>query len=119
MSRSSSDEEEEDLIVWATRTVVIGAKGGLDFNNCRALNRNQVKVIQGYPCLTVQELMIAENYWILISQEDNFKEEVCSLTSNKTLPSKSCLLSLHPFLDSYGILRVCGREQNSKLSYSN
>ena len=57
--------------------------------------------------------------WILISQEDYFKEEIHALTSNKALPSKSCLLSLHPFLDSSGILRVRGREQNSKLSYSN
>ena len=63
--------------------------------------------------------MSAENYWILISQEDHFKEEIHALTSDKTLPSKGCLLSLHPFLDSSGILRVCGREQNSKLSYSN
>ena len=88
-------------------------------NNCRTLNRNQVKAIQGYPCLSVQELVAAENYWILISQEDNFKEEICALTSNKALPSKGSLLSLHPFLDSSGILRVRGREQNSKLSYSN
>ena len=63
--------------------------------------------------------MAAENYWISISQEDHFKEEVRALTSNNALPSKSCLLSLHPLLDSSGILRVSGREQNSKLSYSN
>ena len=88
-------------------------------NNCRVRRRNQVKAIQNYPCLSVQELVAAENYWILIAQEDYFKEEIHALTSNKALPSKGCLLSLHPFLDSSGILRVRGREQNSKLSYSN
>ena len=88
-------------------------------DNCRAHRRNQVKAIHNYPCLSVQELVSAENYWILISQEDYFKKEIHALTSNKALPSKGCLLSLHPFLDSSGILRVRGREQNSKLSCSN
>ena len=70
-----------------------------------------------YPCLSVQELVAAENYWISTSQEDHFKEEVCSFASNNLLPYKSCLLSLHPFLGSSGILWVSSREQNSKLSY--
>ena len=38
---------------------------------------------------------------------------------HNALPSKSCLLPLHPFLDYFSILRVSGREQNFKLSYSN
>ena len=88
-------------------------------DNCRALRRNQVKAIHNYPCVSLQELVVAENYWISVSQEDHFKEEVCALASNKALPSKSCLLSLHPFLDSSGILQVRGTEQNCKLSYSN
>ena len=45
-------------------------------------------------------------------------EDILSITSNHVLPPKSCLLSLHPFLDSSGILRVGGRKQNAKLSYS-
>ncbi len=40
------------------------------------------------------------------------------LKAKKPLPSSSCLLPLHPFLDSYDILRVGGRERNSSLSYS-
>ena len=40
-----------------------------------------------------------------------------SLSSNSVLPSESCL-SLHPFLDSSGILRDGGRQQNSRLSYA-
>ena len=82
-------------------------------NNCRVLERNQVRAIQKYPSLSVQELVADENYWSSISQQDHFKEKVHAL--NKALPSKSCLLSL----DSSGILRISGRAHNSKLSYSN
>ena len=82
-------------------------------NCCRT--RNQANMT---PCLSVQELTEAENYWISISQEEHFKEEICCIASHSELPSKSCLSSLHPFLDSSGILRVSGREQNSKLSYA-
>ncbi|MCG8622606.1 MAG: hypothetical protein MJE68_11510, partial [Proteobacteria bacterium] len=53
------------------------------------------------------------------SQEEHFKEEIYCLASNLTLSFKSCLLSLHPFLDSSGILRVGGREQRSNLSFAN
>ena len=38
--------------------------------------------------------------------------------SEHSITSDSCLLSLNPFLDSDGILRVGGREQNSNLTYS-
>ena len=85
-------------------------------NNCRTIKRNST--IQNSPCLSTQELVEAENYWISISQADHFQEEIYSLTSNSVLPSKGCLLSLHPFLDSSGVLRVGGRQQESELSYS-
>ena len=82
-------------------------------NHCRTRSRTNVA-----RCLSVQELVEAENYWISISQEEHFKEEIYCLASNSTLSSKSCLLSLHPFLDSSGILRVGGREQRSNLSFA-
>ena len=68
--------------------------------------------------LTVQETVCAENYWLSHSQKDIFTPETAALTSNTPLTSNSTLLCLHPFLDSNGILRVKGREQNSKLAYS-
>ena len=68
--------------------------------------------------LSVAELVSAEQYWILLSQIDHFPSEVSLLQAKQPLPNNSCLLSLHPFLDSDGILRVGGRESNAKLAYS-
>ena len=68
--------------------------------------------------LTVQEVVKAENYWLSLSQRNCFVPEIDALTSDHPLPSNSVLLCLHPFVDSHGILRISGRGQNSKLSYS-
>ena len=108
LDRYSSFTELKRVTAWTFRFI----------NNCRASKGNPTNAIHKSSCLSVQELVAAKNYWISISQADHFEEEIRSLTSSHVLPSKSCLLSLHPFLDSSGILRVGGREQNSKLSYS-
>ena len=108
LDRYSSFTKLKRVTAWTFRFI----------NNCRAIKGNPTNAIHKSSCLSVQELVAAKNYWISISQADHFEEEIRSLTSSHVLPSKSCLLSLHPFLDSSGILRVGGREQNSKLSYS-
>ena len=87
-------------------------------NNCRARKGDDNILPVVTPHLTIRELFTAENYWISLSQEDHFSKEIDALKSKHTVPSASCLLSLHPILDSLNILRVGGREQNSKLSYS-
>ena len=46
------------------------------------------------------------------------EETLKNLTTKDTIPSNSPLMSLHPFLDSNGILQVSRREQKSKLAYS-
>ena len=68
--------------------------------------------------LSVQELLSAETYWISLSQSQCFESELKSLSSKNKVPSNSILLSLHPFIDSQGVLRVGGRERESKLAYS-
>ena len=60
----------------------------------------------------------AENYWLSIIQKDHFIKEVSSIRRDRGLPNNTCLIPLHPFLDPAGLLRVGGREQNSKLSYA-
>ena len=52
------------------------------------------------------------------SQEDHFFEVISSLQAEKDLPHGSAVLSLRPFIDSDGVLRVGGRESNSTLAYS-
>ena len=88
-------------------------------NNCRPSNgaRLQSCTVTGSPFLTAGELVSAEKYLVKISREDHFPSEVASLQANRRLSSNSCLLSLHPFLDSDGILRVGGQEDNSQMSY--
>ena len=54
-----------------------------------------------------------------ISQLDSFSEEYKALRQkNKFLSSKSTLISLKPFLDNNGCIRVGGRLQRSMLSYN-
>ena len=68
------------------------------------------------PILTVKELSAAEKYWIRIIQAQ-FTSDIAALKNKCGLSNDSSLLSLHPFIDSDGLLRVGGRESNSNLSY--
>ena len=108
LDRYSSFTRLKRVTAWMLRFV----------NNCRGSKGNQTVTNRKDPFLSVQELTAAENYWISISQEAHFKEEISILASNKSLPPKSCVLPLHPFLDSSGVLRVGGRQQNPELSFS-
>ena len=82
-------------------------------NNCRTSRRNS-QVAQFTSFLSVQEIVSAENYWLSYSQKDCYSKEIESLTVKDTITSNSPLMSLHPFLDSNGILRVSGREQKGR-----
>ena len=70
-------------------------------------------------CLTTSELTQAANYWYSVIQKQHFNNEMSILKSNRArIPSSSKLLSLNPIVDDYGILRVGGRQQNSRFSYN-
>ena len=60
---------------------------------------------------------LAEKYWIRLVQETHFAKEIDWIKSNKTLPKRSCLITLHPFVDNEGILRLSGRIGHSYLPY--
>ena len=68
--------------------------------------------------LTVQELALAENYWLRLSQEEHFQEEIQLLQAGSSLPRSSRLFSLCPILDNHNVLRVGGRLEHAKLTYS-
>lgn len=51
-------------------------------------------------------------------QRIEFAEEIKALTARQPLPRKSRLLSLTPFLDGFGVLRVGGRLQKASISYN-
>ena len=80
-------------------------------HNCR--NRAEKKSSS----LSVWELRAAERYWIKIIQDTHFLEEITSLKKQIPLHSSSPLLSLHPFVDSSGLLRVGGRRKLSMSPY--
>ena len=80
--------------------------------NCR---NQESQRITSY--LTTEELLWADHYWILYSQQDHFSPEIESLRLNSTIPESSSLFPLHPFIDSNGVVRVGGRIQNAKISY--
>ena len=85
-------------------------------DNCRSRKNAQTSRV-GSP-LSMKELSLAENYWLRLSQEEHFMEEIQSIKNGHTLPKSSCLLPLNPILDHSGVLHVGGRIQNAPLCYS-
>lgn len=68
--------------------------------------------------LTVVEIDNSMQYLVKLAQLESFGVEISIIHNNKSLNSKHRLLSLNPFLDSEGLLRVGGRLKHSSLSFS-
>ena len=68
--------------------------------------------------LSTEELISAECYWNSLIQNTHFKIEIQALSKPSHLCPSSSLLPLNPILDANHLLRVGGRLQNSRLSYS-
>ncbi|XP_041986153.1 uncharacterized protein LOC121738265 [Aricia agestis] len=67
--------------------------------------------------LTTSELHAARNIIIKYQQEIDFSDEIKKLKNNQNLSSKSRILSLKPFLDQDGMLRVGGRITKANISW--
>ena len=68
-------------------------------------------------CAKNQDLTnTAEEVVIKITQRQYYSEELSNLKSGLPVPKRSHLISLNPFLDPAGVLRVGGRLQNSNLN---
>ena len=59
--------------------------------------------------LTAAELHAAETLCVRQTQQEAFPDELAALKTGRQLPSGSKLITLRPFLDSSGVLRVGGR----------
>ena len=79
--------------------------------NCRPKNHLKVKTP-----LSPDEFKSARNYWIKYTQQSHFKTEIQALKKSKEIPSN--LISLKPFIDSEGYLRVGGRLTHSDLTFA-
>lgn len=66
--------------------------------------------------LTVTELQVAEIRIVKLLQEKYFYHEISKLKSQKIIANKA-ILSLNPFVDSEGMLRVGGRLKNADISF--
>lgn len=67
--------------------------------------------------LTVDELKCALTTLIRLAQQVSFPNEVLCLNNKKPLPHKSNLISLNPFIDDQGLVRVGGRINNANYPY--
>lgn len=81
-------------------------------NNCRTPKSDRRN---GF--LTTDELDNAMIHVVSVVQEETFYKEILCLSKKQQLPSKSQILSLNPFLDSSGLIRVGGRLRSSNLNY--
>ncbi|XP_065204000.1 uncharacterized protein LOC135834091 [Planococcus citri] len=76
---------------------------------------------QGLPeptgALTAAELSQAFDWLIRVAQASSFPAEIRALQQSKPVPKKSSLVSLTPFLDNNGVLRVGGRLANAALPF--
>lgn len=101
ISSFSSFRRIQRVVSWIYRFV----------NNARTTQNNR-KFIP----LTVAELTNARDSIIRHIQATEYKIEVFHLQKGNNIPSTSKILSLTPFLDKCGVLRVGGRIQNAEIS---
>jgi len=88
------------VVAWCIRFV----------NNCRTKDRTRGN-------LNTCELKRAMSIIVKMVQAEAFASEIRQLETGSTLKASSKLVSLHPFLDSFGMLRVGGRLKHSSLNY--
>lgn len=93
-----------------TRLLRVSAYCFRFINNCR-------RTVKTKGCITSNELDFALRYWIQVTQEIHFKDEIDALQKQKQLPNNSNLLKFRPILDKFNLLRIGGRLTNSDLPF--
>ncbi|XP_075158181.1 uncharacterized protein LOC142231459 [Haematobia irritans] len=69
--------------------------------------------------ISTSEIIMVQDRLVSMTQRAHFPNEYLALSSKKQVASASPILNLNPFLDSEGIMRVCGRLVSSPgLSYN-
>ncbi|XP_075157942.1 uncharacterized protein LOC142231209 [Haematobia irritans] len=68
--------------------------------------------------ITAQEIKFVKFRLIMNAQKMHYSSEYNALATQKSINSKSRLLTLNPFLDESKLLRVNGRLANSDISYN-
>lgn len=68
--------------------------------------------------LTASEIQVSLFKLVRLTQHESFASELRQLSRNEPVSHKSTMVSLTPFIDAYGIIRVRGRLQNAPISYA-
>ncbi|XP_059217544.1 uncharacterized protein LOC131994722 [Stomoxys calcitrans] len=69
--------------------------------------------------ITTEEILFVRKQLISISQKAVYPNEYLALSAKKSISSSSPLLSLNPFIDHEGVMRICGRLESSlSLTYN-
>ena len=85
--------------------------------NCRSRITNTEQLVHS-PFLTMAEVTLVDNYWITLSQSDNFGNEIELVAANKPVCRSGPLLSLSPIMDKASLSRVGGRQNQSSKPYN-
>lgn len=81
------------------------------------INNIRDKIRKAQLIITADDLRKAESRIIRLHQGAEFSQEIHHLANNKPVNTKSKIISLNPFLDSDGCLRVGGRLEEANLSH--
>ena len=84
---------------------------------CLRFIHNCTNTEKRYGPLTVTELDKSLFTLIKLAQQEYWQNEITALSRDKPISTNSKILSLNPFLDSDGLLRVGGRLSNSDQNY--
>ena len=68
--------------------------------------------------ITTEEVEFTKNRLVQLAQQSWYSREIFCLQQKLKIPTKSSILSLNPFLDDCGLLRVGGRITHAEISYS-
>ncbi|XP_075157751.1 uncharacterized protein LOC142231017 [Haematobia irritans] len=83
----------------------------------RFIKKCQHKLHQEGEALSTDEITFAKYRLIIMAQKAHYAQEYEQLESKLPLSKKSTILTLTPFLDKNGLIRVGGRLNNSGFSY--
>ncbi|XP_055909654.1 uncharacterized protein LOC129944324 [Eupeodes corollae] len=86
--------------------------------NCKKRNNHQKTLpVTSVPLVSLEERDGALAYWARTEQHRAYHKEMQQLSQESSLEVSSSIISLNPFLDNKGTMRVGLRLQNSVLSY--
>lgn len=86
-------------------------------SNCKhSLSKHPERRV--FDSITLNELLLAERFWLIKAQGSAFHDELVCLKAKKNVHRKSALTSLSPFIDDEGLIRVGGRLTNAHMHYS-